>query len=83
MGNRITKSSFWGIFASIDTAPLITVLQQFAYWESFTEMHVQKIAQFTKEEASITEKESWLQWWIQRRGLGGLPHPPPLSFRLN
>ena len=24
----------------------------------------------------MTEKESWLQWWIQGRGLGGLPPPP-------
>ena len=61
----------------MDTAPSITVLQQFAYWESLTMMHLQKIAQFTREEASITEKESWLQWWILGRGLGGLPPPPP------
>ena len=60
MGNRITDSSFCRSFASIDTALSITVLQQFAYWESFTKMHIQKIAQLTKEEASMTEKESWL-----------------------
>ena len=56
----MTESSFCRSFASIDTAPSITVLQQFAYWESFTKMYVQKIAQLTKDEASMTEKESWL-----------------------
>ena len=57
MGNRITKSSFCGSFAGIDTAPSITVFRQFAYRESLTKMHVQKIAQFPKEEALMTEEE--------------------------